>query len=465
MRYIGIVVWIGIISMVLPGNCFTRAYAQEQPRIQEEAEEGGEFALTDQPLEIWTFLDDHRVITGKTLHLTVQVMWKLGVTVNLEGMEKINLSPFTIEGVTIGERQIFDNEHDYAVVTYALSLPSDIKSGIYSIPSFSLSYRNEVDKTEGTATSAPIAIKKVAILIEGKVDKDVITIGDHITYTLTIRHEKNVTILWESIEKLNFSPFEVLQKDIKKTTERNVEKVSITYTLSLYEWGGKKKAQEIPGLTVLYYGGSPSQSNTAKAERLLIETQEVKTTSIPIILNSLLKAVDVPLEGIKGPMFYSRRHTFFHGYLPMGIGVILFVFLGTATLRSVVGRLSSAPPKPVAETPHIVLERLKNTLALFQYTEDDALNRNNIHNVNKALRAYMGMLIGISNERAQSATTSDFLKYNTQKHLPEEISTITQTVLKQLDELIFGRHMGKEAVDRMLEGIKEIIERTSLKIS
>ncbi|KAB2831881.1 MAG: hypothetical protein F9K48_11535 [Candidatus Brocadia sp.] len=164
-------------------------------------------------------------------------------------------------------------------------------------------------------------------------------------------------------------------------------------------------------------------------------------------------------------MFYSGRHTFFHGYLPMGIGVILLVFLGTATLRSVVGRLSSAPPKPVAETPHIALERLKNTVALFQYTDDDALNRNNIHTMNKALRAYAGMLMGISKERAQSALTSKFLQYDTQKHLPEEISTIVQTVLKQLDELIFGRHMGKEAVDRMLEGIKEIIERTSLKIS
>lgn len=465
MKYLGIVVWIGLVSTVFPGTCFTRAYAQEQPGIQEEAEVEGEFALTDQPLEIWTFLDDHRLITGKTLHLTVQVMWKLGVAVNLEGLEKINLSPFTIEGVTIGERQIFDNEHDYAVVTYALSLPADIKPGIYSIPSFSLSYRNEVDKTEGTAASAAIAVKKVPILIEGNVDRDVITIGDHIIYTLTVRHEKNVTLLWESIEKLNFSPFEVLQRDIKKTTERNVEKISITYTLSLYELGGKKKAQEIPGLTVLYYGGSPSQSNTAKAGSSLIETQEVKTASIPVILNSLLKAVDVPLEGIKGPMFYSGKHTFFHGYLPMGIGVMLFVFLGTAVVRSVVGRLSPAPSKPVAETPYIVLERLKNTLALFQYTDDDTRNRNNIHNVNKALRAYIGTLIGISNERAQSATTSMFLQYDTQKHLPEEISTIVQTVLKQLDELIFGRHMGKEAVDRMLEGMKQIIERTSLKSS
>lgn len=465
MKYFRIVLWVGIISAIFLGNRCPRAYAQEQLQTQGQTDEGAEFALTGQPLEIWTFIDDYRVITGKTLHLTVQVMWKLGVTVNLEGMDKISFSPFTTENVTIGERQIFDNEHDYAVITYALSLPSDIKAGIYSIPSFSLSYRNEVDKTEGMATSAPVAIKKVGILAEGKVDRDVISIGDRITYTLTIRHERMVKLLWESIEKLNFTPFEVLQRDIKKSTEGTTEKVVINYTLSLYELAGKKKTPEIPELTVLYYGESPSQSGAAKAESMLIETQEVKTTSIPIIINSLLKAVDVPLEGIKGPMSYSRNHAFFHGYLPMGAGVILFVFLGVMALRSLVGKLSSAAPKPVAETPRIALERLKNTLSLFQYTDDEDINRNTIHNINKALRTYAGMLIGISNERAQSATTSDFLKYDIQKQLPEEISTVIRTVLKQLDELIFGRHMGKESVDRILLGIKEIIEKTGMKIS
>ena len=134
----------------------------------------------------------------------------------MEGVNKIDLSPFRIEGVTIGERQIFDNEHDYIVITYTLSLPSGVGEGIYSIPSFTLPYRNEVDKSEGKSTSSPVAIKKVPILVEGKVDRDVITIGDRINYALTIRHEKNVRVIWENIEKLNFSPLDILKKDIEK---------------------------------------------------------------------------------------------------------------------------------------------------------------------------------------------------------------------------------------------------------
>lgn len=461
MKYIGIIL---CISALFFGNSFIRVIAQEQLQAQEQAAEEREFALIDRSLEVWTFIDDHRVITGKTLHVTVQIVWKLGITVNLEGVDKINLSPFRIEGVTLGERQIFDNEHDYMVITYALSLPSDIKAGIYSIPSFSLSYRNEVDKTEGMATSAPVAIKKVPILVEGKVDRDVITLGDRINYVLTIRHEKNVKLLWEDIEKLNFSPFEVLKKAVEKSTEGNIEKLVINYTLSLYELGWKKKTPEIPGLTILYYEDSRAQSNTAKADSASIETKEVKTVSIPIIINNLLKAVDVPLEGIKGTMLYSRKHIFLHGYLPLGAGIILFFFLGVTTLRSIAGRLSPASPKPVSEPPHVALERLKNTMKSFQFTDNDQRNRENIHTVNKALRAYTGTLLGISNDMAQSVTTSSFPRYDTQKQFSEETSSIIQLVLKQLDSLIFGKHIGKDAFDKILQGIEEIITQTGHKL-
>ncbi|MBM2834249.1 MAG: hypothetical protein HW406_1410 [Candidatus Brocadiaceae bacterium] len=110
MRYIFISLFM---SAVFLGIGSIHVNAQEQPQTQEQAEGGQEFVLTDKPLEIWTFIDDYRVITGKTLHLTVQVLWKLGITVNLEGVDKIDLSPFRIEGVTIGERQIFDNGRRY----------------------------------------------------------------------------------------------------------------------------------------------------------------------------------------------------------------------------------------------------------------------------------------------------------------------------------------------------------------
>ena len=459
MRYIFISLFM---SAVFLGIGSIHVNAQEQPQTQGQAEEAQAFVLTEKPLEIWTFIDDYRVITGKTLHLTVQALWRLGITVNLEGVDKIDLSPFKIEGVTIGERQIFDNEHDYIVITYTLSLPSNIEEGIYSLPSFTLSYRNEVDKTEGKAASSPVAIKKVPILVEGKVDKDVITIGDRINYALTIRHEKNVRVIWENIEKLNFSPLDILKKDIEKRTEGNTEKILINYTLSLYELGGKKKTPEIPELTILYYKESQTQSGETKSDTSLIETREAKVAAIPIIVNSLLKAVDVPLEGLKGPMYYSKKDIFLRGYATIGIGVALLLFLGVTILRSAAGRLSPVSPKPVSETPQVALERLKNVMKSFQFTNEDDVNRKNIHNIDKAFRTYLGTLMGISNETAQSSTASYFLNYDTQKRLSAETLTITKTVLKQLDTLIYGRRVVKEAVDKMLQGIKEIIQLTTI---
>ena len=458
MRYIFISLFM---SAVFLGIGSIHVNAQEQSQTQEQTEGEQEFDLTDKPLEIWTFIDDYRVITGKTLHLTVQVMWKLGITVNLEGVDKIDLSPCKIEGVTIGDRQIFDNEHDYIVITYTLSLPSSLGEGIYSIPSFTLSYRNEVDKTEGKSASSPVAIKKVPILVEGKVDKDVITIGDRINYALTIRHEKNVRLVWENIEKLNFSPFDILKRDIEKQTEGSIEKILINYTLSLYEIGGKKKTPEIPELTILYYKESQTPSGETKSDTSLIETREVKIDPMPVIVNSLLKAVDVPLEGLKGPLYYSKKDVFLRGYVTIGIGVALFLFLGVTALRSMAGRLSPVSPKPVTETPKIALERLKHAVASFQFTGEEKLNRTNVQDINKSLRTYIGTLLGISNEAAQSVTTTDFFNYDTQKRLTGEISTTARTVLKQIDTVVYGRQIKKEMVDKILQGIEEIIKQTS----
>jgi len=460
MRYIFISLFMSTAFFGVGSINLNAQEQTQQVQTQEQTAGEQEIALADEPLEIWTFIDDYRIITGKTLHLTVQVLWKLGITVNLEGVDKIDLSPCKIEGVTIGERQIFDNEHDYIVITYTLSLPSGVGEGIYSIPSFTLSYRNEVDKTEGKAASSPVAIKKVPILVEGKVDRDVITIGDRINYALTIRHERNVRVIWENIEKLNFSPFDILKKDIEKTTEGNIEKILINYTLSLYEVGGKKKTPEIPELTILYYKESQTQSGETKSDTALIETREDKVAAIPIIVNSLLKAVDVPLEGLKGPLYYSKKDVFLNGYLMMGLGVIVLLFLGGASLRSMAGRLSPVSPKPVSETPKIALERLQHAVALFRFTEEEKLNRTNIQDINKSLRAYIGILLGISNELAQSVTTTDFFNYDTQKRLTGEISTTAGTVLKQIDTVVYGRQIKKEMVDTILQGIEEIIKQT-----
>src|SRR4030066_1315105 len=119
MRHLfALLTFIGMFSW---GYCFTPVHGQEtqenEPSIAATADSDSplkkEFLLTDRPLEIWTFIDDYRIIPGKTLHLTVQVLWTLGITVNLEGLANVDLSPFVIGGIIISERQIFDNMHDF----------------------------------------------------------------------------------------------------------------------------------------------------------------------------------------------------------------------------------------------------------------------------------------------------------------------------------------------------------------
>ncbi len=432
----------------------------EPAELMREEGGGSTPVLMDRPLEIWTFIDNYRIITGKTLHLTVQLIWKLGITINLEEISKINLHPCRIEGVVIGERQIFDNEHDYQVITYTLSMPSEVKEGIYTLPSFILVYRNEVDKTEGKASSSPITIKKTPIIVEGKVDRDVINIGDRINYALTVRHEKGVNLLWENIEKQNFSPFEVLKKHIEKRTEGNIERVTINYALSIYELGGKKKTPEIPGLTVLYYQDTPANNARTRSSMETFDTKEIRTSPIPIIINSLLKTVDVPLEGMKGPVCYSERSLFLHGYLPMGAGAMLFIFLCVMTLRATSKRFSPAQNQGL-ETPRTALARLQNTLASFPSAgADEAADTKHLQDVSKALRSYLGVLMGISNETAQSAATANFLSHDTQTRLPGDVLPVVRTALKRLDSLVFGTRIEKESVDKAVQEIQEIIRLT-----
>ena len=80
-------------------------------------------------VELWLFVGDYRFVTGKMIHLTLQMIWKLGVSVNVEEFKEVDLSPFKIEKVTVGERQIFNNDSDFCVITYILSLPDDKEDG------------------------------------------------------------------------------------------------------------------------------------------------------------------------------------------------------------------------------------------------------------------------------------------------------------------------------------------------
>ncbi|MEK7289212.1 MAG: hypothetical protein AAB067_03455, partial [Planctomycetota bacterium] len=105
--------------------------------------------------------------------------------------------------------------------------------------------------------------------------------------------------------------------------------------------------------------------------------------------------------------------------------------------------------------------RLQNTLASFpSASEDAAASTKHLQEVSKTLRTFLGVIMGISNETAQSAATANFLSHDTQSHLPGDALPVIQTALKSLDSLVFGTRIGKESVDKAMQEIQEIIRLT-----
>ncbi|ODS33849.1 MAG: hypothetical protein SCARUB_01010 [Candidatus Scalindua rubra] len=410
------------------------------------------------PVELWLFVENYRFITGKMIHLTLQMIWKLGVSVNVEEFEKVDLSPFKIENVTIGERQIFNNDCDFRVITYTLSLPDDAKEGVYTIPSFSIPYKDEANETTGQAQTTRMALKKVPIMVETKLDRDVLDIGDRLKYELTIWHEKYVRILKENMEKLNLNPFQVINFNINEETEGRLGKTTMKYELSIYELPDKNKDFEIPSLPVLYYFEHEGESER-EDKKELVETKEINTPAIPVLINSLLKRIDVPLESIKGPVVYSKRDTRLKGHLPIVIGVFIIIVLGANEIRKLTSKVAKVVRERMAESSLVHAEKLENLIADFNTDVETDELRESVINVDCASRVFLGALVEMPGEEVLSFTTTKLINTIRSKKLAEKIVGSANNALKLFDSIIFG-DVDKEVVEKAMNEVQEILKET-----
>ena len=406
-----------------------------------------EVPTTERPVEIWVFPSTQRLVTGKTLLLTVQVIWRLGINVVLEDLEKVDLPPFKVEKVTVGERQIFENERDFRVVQYLLSLPDGAKEGEYIVPSFAVPYSDEVEKRTGMASSSPVVVRKVPIIAQAHVDRDVIETGDIIHYTLTVLHEKDTEVILKNLERPNLEPFTLLGSSHRRVQTPHLQKTIITYALSLYEMGGEKK-YEIPEISIYYY--KPGQTT----KKGTIETKEIRTPPIPVIINKLLKTVDVPLEGVKGPLSYHRAELYAYGYVPILLGVAMLLFLfGQVGFQGVRDRLFPPRERP-AETPEAARTQLKSLISAIQAVDNPEAMRQDIEGLDKALRYYLGSLTGLSRERSLSLSSAQLLEI-----LPRELSPTAREVLGTLDRMIFGGRLEKKKLEEVFNNIEEFLKQ------
>jgi len=410
----------------------------------------------NEAVELWLFVDDYRFVTGKMIHLTLQMVWKLGVSVNVEEFKTVDLSPFRIENVTVGERQIFNNDSDFCIITYILSLPDDAEVGVYTVPSFSISYNDEANKTSGHAQTSTMALKKVPILVETELDRDVINIGDRLKYTLAIWHEKYVQILEENMRQLNLSPFQIIDFRINEEAEGKLRKTTIEYDLSIYELPDKSENFEIPSIPVLYC--NEREGNVKQGEeRKLHATMRIGTPAIPVLINSLLKRIDVPLEGSKGPLVYSQKDICLRSHLPVIMGVVIIIALGAIEIKKLVYRMSAVIKGRMAMSPLAHAERLEKLIADFNSDAGNDELRRSIVRIDCALRGFLGSLKEMSGNVVRSATTSKLVEIVRDKKLAEEIVGAADNVLKSFDCVIFG-DINKDAIKKAIDEVQAILK-------
>ncbi len=410
----------------------------------------------DAAVELWLYVGNYRFVTGKMIHLTLQMIWKLGVSINVELFKEVDLSPFKIENVTVGERQIFNNDSDFCVITYILSLPDDSEEGVYTVPVFSIPYNDEVNKTSGYVQTSPMALKKVPIMVETELDRDVVDIGDRLKYKLTIWHEKYVHILKENMEGLNLNPFKLINFGVNEEIEGRLRKTTVEYELSIYDLPDQSENFEIPSLPVLYSINREGITKHKEGEKT-VGTQKINTPAIPVLINSLLKRIDVPLEGIKGPLVYSQKDKCLRSHLPVILGVVIIIALGANEIRKLVYRLSEAIKERMAMSPLAHAERLEKLITDYNSdAEGDDLRRSAVK-IDCASRAFLGSLVEVSGEVVRSVTTAKLIEIIRDKKLAGEIVDCAGNTLKSFDSVIFG-DIDKDVIEKAMGGVQEILQ-------
>ena len=410
----------------------------------------------DAAAELWLFVEDYRFVTGKRIHLTLQLIWKLGVSVDVEEFDTVDLSPFKIEKVTVGERRIFNNDSDFSVITYILSLPDDAEMGIYTVPAFFISYTDEANKSSGRVQTSSMALKKVPILVETELDRDVIAIGDTLKYTLTIWHEKYVQILEKNMKQLNLDPFDLRDFRISEEAEGKLRKTTIEYELSIYELPDKSENFEIPSMPVLYCDereGNVKQGEDGKSPA----TQRIGTPAIPVLINSLLKKIDVPLERAKGPLVYSQKDIWIRSHMPVIIGVVIIIALGANEIKKFVYRMSAIIRERMSMSPLAHAERLEELIADYDSDAGDDELRQYIVNIDCTLRGFLGALKEMRRDVVRSVTTAKLIDTIRDQKMAEEIVGAADNVLKSFDSVIFG-DINRGAIKKAMNGVQAILK-------
>lgn len=388
--------------------------------------------------EIGTTVDRELFVSGEGVVLKVMVVFSRQLTPFWEDLKEIDFSPFKVEKMILGERKTFDRSketiRDAREIIFFLSLPSSFAYGEYTIPSFVLRYsyfEGKEEKKRSGSSGRNIVLKKVPVLARVFLEKDAIVVGEINTIRLQISRENGFKILNHEIKTMEPGEDEdVGTSDIKrwiKSLEVHDKKITdlenptlgafkllrsrfwtvkhslvITefyeYRFAFYDMGGSKV--ELPGFNIWYLDISSGEKKN------LQEPKEIATAPLDVLVNSSIREGRENIEWIKDILPLSGIYgVYLSGYLPLGLGAVLIIFLIFCLVRGT--RLKDSADvhvDPNEEPLDRVFERLKTFLS----SAFDKLTIEILISVRKDVAKLLSRAAGISDEFGAAKTFSDF---------------------------------------------------------
>jgi hypothetical protein len=282
------------------------------------------------------------------------------------------------------------------------------------------------------------------VTISSSVDKARIRIGDLITYTVTVTHDKDIRVEMPGLGA-NLGGFEIRDYQVHDPKKEKGQIISrVDYIISTFFTG----EFEIPPLTVFYYTPEDSTAKVLRTEKIKIVVESVKAS----------EAGDI--RDIKPPVEIPRNWWLTIRWFALGAGVIgLAVLAYWIYRRKKQGKgllpVKEAPPRP----PHeVALERLD------QLMESDLLANREIKQyyieVSEIIRQYIEGRYFII---AMEMTTTEVLEGLTGAELPDEDFQYFSDFLNRCDLVKFAKVIPSENQNHeILEMAREIVNRTKV---
>lgn len=295
-------------------------------------------------------------------------------------------------------------------------------------------------------TTVPLLSQSNSLIrVQAEVDKSIITIGDRLTYTLTIDHQEGIRIEQPG-PGANLGQFEIKDYQIHDPTKKNGNIIQkFEYEISVFDTG----RFVIPPFPVAFF-----ESDTSR------NFQIIQSEPIEIFVESVLTADNRELRDIKPPQSipFNLKKWLIYGILTLiiiGSTVAIIYFIN----RRKKG-ISLFRKEKIRPAHKIALERLAELRNRWQHMLQKGEAKVLFTDISDLLRKYLENRFFI---KASEETTFEISQSLSEMEIGEKQQIIAVQVLEFADLVKFAKYIPDEGeTENTLEMLEKFIDETKL---